>query len=246
MKRRVHMGLFNGRKKFKGGAFYGFRDLGDGADELLLFLSHVERTAAASGIEISGEPKRLDAGGFWFVYYPLADGGEGTAEAVIIDCLVKEGKTLVPPSHIVENRDGKPYTTLRKINRLQDEFFGVDYPHGLMIVRVKDQSPENFRVPKLYRDSIIYRDVITRPEIESLVLAREDQYRNWYEHGKTESKPSEWCERELGFGKKLKTYQFLKQYWNSADVVIDAIRNYDSLIGGHKHDQLNLSDLLED
>ena len=76
MKRRVHMGLFNGRKKFKGGAFYGFRDLGDGADELLLFLSHVERTAAASGIEISGEPKRLDAGGFWFVYYPLADGGD--------------------------------------------------------------------------------------------------------------------------------------------------------------------------
>lgn len=61
---------------------------------------------------------------------------EGTAEAVIIDCLVKEGKTLVPSSHIVENRDGKPYTTLRKINRLQDEFFGVDYPHGLMIVRL--------------------------------------------------------------------------------------------------------------
>lgn len=171
---------------------------------------------------------------------------EGTAEAVIIDCLVKEGKTLVPSSHIVENRDGKPYTTLRKINRLQDEFFGVDYPHGLMIVRVKDQSPENFRIPKLYRDSIIYRDVITRPEIESLVLVREEQYRNWYEHGKTESKPSEWCERELGFGKKLKTYQFLKQYWNSVDAVIDAIRNYDSLIGGHKHDQLNLSDLLED
>lgn len=169
---------------------------------------------------------------------------EDTAETVIIERLVKEGRTLVPPSHVVENRDGRPYTTLRKISKLQDEFFGVDYPNGLMIVRVKDQSPEAFKIPKLYRDSIIYRDVITRPEIESLVLAREGQYRNWYEHGKTESKPSEWCERELGFGKKLKTYQFLKQYWNSAYVVIDAIRNYDSLIGGHKHDQLNLSDLL--
>lgn len=171
---------------------------------------------------------------------------EGTAETVIIERLVKEGRTLVPHSHVVENRDGRPYTTLRKISKLQDEFFGVDYPNGLMIVRVKDQSPEAFKIPKLYRDSIIYRDVITRPEIESLILVREGEYQNWYQHGKTQYMPSAWCEQKLSFGKQLKTYQFLKKYWDSADVIIDAIEKYDSAIGGHKHDQLNLSDLLVD
>lgn len=168
---------------------------------------------------------------------------EGTAESVITGRLVQEDRTLVPSSQIVEDRDGRPFTTLRNIKDLQREFFGVDYPHGLMIVRIKDNSPENFAIPRLYKDSVIYRDVITRPEIEVLILAREGQYRNWYQHGKTCCKPSEWCERELGF-KQVKTYQFLKEYWNSADAIVDAIHEYDHLIGDHKHDQLNLSDLL--
>lgn len=171
---------------------------------------------------------------------------EGTAEAVIIECLVQGSRTLVPRSQIVEDRDGKPFTTLRKIKDLQNEFFGIDYPHGLMIVRIKDHSSENFAIPKLYKNNVIYRDVITRPEIESLVLARENQLRAWSQHGKTQMKPSEWCEQKLGFGKRLKTYQFLIDYWNSADVIIDAIEKYDSLLGKHRHEQLNLSDLLAD
>ena len=150
----------------------------------------------------------------------------------------------MPRSQVVENRDGRPFTTLRKIKDLQNEFFGVDYPHGLMIVRIKDNSNENFVIPKLYRHNIIYRDVITRPEIESLVLAREGEYANWYQHGKSKIKPSKWCEQKLGFGKQLKTYSFLCEYWNSADEIVDSIHKYDSLLGTHKHDQLNLSDLL--
>ena len=169
---------------------------------------------------------------------------EGTAEAVIIERLVRGDRTLVPRSQVVENRDGRPFTTLRKIKDLQNEFFGVDYPHGLMIVRIKDNSNENFVIPKLYRHNIIYRDVITRPEIESLVLAREGEYANWYQHGKSKIKPSKWCEQKLGFGKQLKTYSFLCEYWNSADEIVDSIHEYDSLLGTHKHDQLNLSDLL--
>lgn len=60
---------------------------------------------------------------------------EGTAESVITGRLVQEDRTLVPSSQIVEDRDGRPFTTLRNIKDLQREFFGVDCTHGLMIVR---------------------------------------------------------------------------------------------------------------
>ncbi len=169
---------------------------------------------------------------------------EGTAEAVIIDRLVEGGRTIVPVPDVVRDNDGRPYTTLRQMKDIRDRFLGVGYPDGLLIVRIVDVNPGNIVIPKLYRREVELRDVITRPEIEALVLAREGAYQDWYRHGKSSLKPSEWCEQRLGFGRQLKTRKFLEQYWNSADTVVNAIRTYDQLLGSHRHEQLNLSDLL--
>ena len=169
---------------------------------------------------------------------------EGTAEAVIIDRLVGDERTIVPAPNVVRDNDGRPYTTLRKMKDLQDQYLGVGYPNDLLIIRIVDVNPGSIVIPKLYRKQVELRDVITRPEIEALVLAREGAYEDWYRHGKSILKPSEWCEQKLGFGKKLKTRKFLQQYWESADVVVNAIRTYDQLLGSHGREQLNLSDLL--
>lgn len=168
---------------------------------------------------------------------------EGTVECVIIERLYDSGHLLVSEDHLVRDRDNRPFTTARSAKDLQRDFMDVAYPHGLMIVRVVDVNPGNFKLPKLYRERAIIRDVITRPEIESLVLVREGAYKDWYQHGKSTMMPSQWCVQRLGM-KEVKGQEFLESYWHDADVLVEIIREYTRLLGGNKNDQLNLADLL--
>lgn len=168
---------------------------------------------------------------------------EGAAESTIIRRLSESGNLLVPEDHLVRDRDGRPFTSDRKAKDLQEDFLDVDYPHGLMIVRIVDVNPGKLEFAKLYRDRVVIRDVITRPEIESLVLVREGEYRDWYQHDKSTIYPSQWCISRLGY-KDIKTQDFADNYWNNADDLIDTIKQYTTLLGGRKNEQLNLIDLL--
>lgn len=168
---------------------------------------------------------------------------EGTAESVIISRLCGSGKLLVPEDHLVRDRDNRPFTTARRARDLQRDFMDVGYPDGLMIARIVDVNPGVLSFSKLYRDRAVVRDVVTRPEIESLVLVREGAYEDWYAHGKSAMLPSEWCVRKLGM-RRVKERSFLEGYWGDANELVAAIREYTRLLGGHKGDQLNLADLL--
>lgn len=169
---------------------------------------------------------------------------EGTAEKVIIQRLVEDARLLVPEEHVVRDLDDRPYTDDRTVKKIQRDFLGFNYPHGLMIVRIVDVNPGSFVLPRLYREQVLVRDVVTRSEIEVLVLVREGAYQDWYQHGKSKGlSPSQWCIQHLGL-KAIKTRGFLEDYWSDPKVLVKAIRDYTSGLGGHKDEQLNLNDLL--
>lgn len=172
---------------------------------------------------------------------------EGKAERVIVERLVEDDLLIVPKANVVRDMDGRPCTLLRKAKDIQREFLGVDYPAGLMIARIVDVNPGAFRLARPYTllDIKIF-DFITRPEIESLVLAREgelDRFRGRRGHDR-QLNASDWCVQKLGMT-DVKSEEFLLDYWNDADRLIRCIREAHSKLGGNKNDQLGLVDLLK-
>lgn len=171
---------------------------------------------------------------------------EGTAEKVIIEKLFNAGKLVMPKENVVRDIEDNPYTGDRRAKDLQRDFLGLNYPHGLLLVRIVDVHPGILKFSSLYRDQVRVRDVVTRTEIEVLILVKEGQYQNWYRHGKNAGlMPSQWCIQKLGL-KAVKTRDFLESYWADADELAVVIHEYTEALGGHKNDQLNLADLLSE
>lgn len=66
---------------------------------------------------------------------------EGTHESVIIEKLCESGRLIVPEERLVRDMDGNPYTADRKAKDIERDFLGIDYPHGLLLVRIVDVNP---------------------------------------------------------------------------------------------------------
>lgn len=171
---------------------------------------------------------------------------EGTAEEVVIQRLVEGHRLIVADNNIVRDINNHPYTGYRKARDIENHFLGLNYPLGLMIVRIVDVHPGAFKLKTIYREHIIVRDVITRTEIEALILVREGAYQDWYQHGKSNGVlPHQWCIQHLNM-RNVKNRGFLEQYWIDSEMVVNAIENYMQCLGRHKDDQLNLADMLID
>lgn len=169
---------------------------------------------------------------------------EGTAEAVIVQKLLEDDALVVPHDNVVLDFDTqKPYTRLRKAKDIESRFFGFDYPNGLLIARIVDVNPDKFVISKCYKDTVVYHDIITRQEIEVLILVSEGEYDEWYRHGKQKVKASDWCKQKLKMG-RVKERVFLEDYWQQHDLVA-AIHGYTHHLGSQKNAQFNLEDLLK-
>lgn len=169
---------------------------------------------------------------------------EGTAEEVIIETLVGAHCIIVPDDHLVYDREGKLYTGDKTAKKIQRDFLGLNYPHGLLLVRIVDVNPGRMKFNKLYEGQATAKDVIARTEIEFLILVREGEYQNWYRHGKGRGiLSSQWCVQMLGMG-DIKTRTFLEEYWQDPDELVASIMKYTSALDGHRDDQLNLADFL--
>lgn len=175
---------------------------------------------------------------------------EGTCEAVIMERLITAGKLVVPTENIVPDPEyGTKVTRKRRASAIKDTFLGVDYRMGsnpeLLLARIVDVNPGEFKVPALYKNRIMVRDFITQPEIEILAIIKEGAYQKWSNtrvKGKQLS-PSSFCARELGMS-KIKTEPFLRRYWEDADELVRCIREYHSKLGKQKGKQLDLASLL--
>ena len=175
---------------------------------------------------------------------------EGTCEQVLIDVLLSANKLVIPKENLVTDpNQGTPYTRLKRSSDIRDVFLGLDYQMGdnseLVLARITDVNPGRFSLPALYRDRVIIRNFVTQPEIEMLMIFKEQAFQRWsnYRVKGKQPMPSAFCSGEFGY-KGLKSERFLRNYWNDPDEIVNCIREYHSHIGKHKRGQLELADLL--
>jgi len=150
---------------------------------------------------------------------------EGSAESVIFELLLAEGKLIIPKDSLIEDpQTGRLYTRCRKDRDIEERFLSVTYGSSCVnIVRIIDSPNERFHLSPLYQSKARVFTLTTRPEIEILAIIKEGAYRAWTHVNNM--KPSEFCKEKLGL-RKIKQYAFLRQYWNDADELCRVIEQY--------------------
>lgn len=161
---------------------------------------------------------------------------EGTAERVIINRLLDDDKLIFTRNDLL---DGE-LIRCRDAKSFEEQYLRKGFNGKITVLRVLDSRRENFRLGKAYEHKIDVINVITAPEIEMLIIFNEGQYTAYKKSGK---KPSDFCKVDLGY-KRVKSREFVSEYFGDSDTLIAAIREY-RRVSDIRPKEYSLSDLLK-
>jgi len=129
---------------------------------------------------------------------------EGAAEQAIVELLLDHNKLVFS---YVDLLDGA-VIRCRSAQSFERQHLRKGFTEKITVLRILDSRREQFRLSKVYADKIEVINIITAPEIEMLVIFRENKYAEYKKSGK---KPSEFCKTALKYG-NVKNVDFIKNY----------------------------------
>lgn len=143
---------------------------------------------------------------------------EGAAEAAIIDVLLDNDLLIFRREEMLDEgvircRDGKTFET---------RYLRKGFRELISVIRILDSRRENFKLSKAYESKVDVINIITAPEIEMLIIFNEDKYNEFKKSGK---KPSIFCKENLKMS-SVKSYDFVKEYFDNPEVLVRAIKRY--------------------
>lgn len=89
-----------------------------------------------------------------------------------------------------------------------------------------DSHSEGFRLSPAYEhkvDNVI--NVVTSPEIEMLLILAEDKYEEYIKKSSSMS-PSVFCKQVLKMKDKIKSREFVREYFADIDMLVSTIQEY--------------------
>ena len=161
---------------------------------------------------------------------------EGSAENAIMDILLDNELLIFTREEMLEEeilrcRDGR---------RFEEKYLRKGFLDKISVIRILDSRRENFKLSKAYENKVDVINVITAPEIEMLIILKEDKYKEFKKSGK---KPSDFCKEDLKMT-SVKSYSFVKDYFSDPDILLVAIKRYHE-ISKIRKDEYTLLDLLK-
>ena len=161
---------------------------------------------------------------------------EGSAENAIMDILLDNELLIFTREEMLEEeilrcRDGR---------RFEEKYLRKGFLDKISVIRILDSRRENFKLSKAYENKVDVINVITAPEIEMLIILKEDKYKEFKKSGK---KPSNFCKEDLKMT-SVKSYSFVKDYFSDPDILLVAIKRYHE-ISKIRKDEYTLLDLLK-
>lgn len=143
---------------------------------------------------------------------------EGAAEAAIIDVLLNNdllifGRKEMLDEGVIRCRDGKTFET---------RYLRKGFNELISVIRILDSRRENFKISKAYAGKVSVINVITAPEIEMLIIFNENKYNEFKKSGK---KPSIFCKEDMRMS-GVKSYNFVKDYFENPKILVQAIKKY--------------------
>lgn len=161
---------------------------------------------------------------------------EGGAESAIINILLDNHKLKFEREDLLEEdiimcRSGKEFAR---------RYLAKSFDKPITIYRILDSRRENFKIDKAYKNKINIINVVTSPEIEMLIILKEDKYN---EYIKAKQKPSEFCKSALKM-KNVKKQNFMYDYFNNVEELITVLQKYKSITKRRKG-EFTIFDLLK-
>ncbi len=165
---------------------------------------------------------------------------EGSAEQAIIELLLENKMLIFEKEQLLEDK----IIRIRGAKKFEDQYLKKKFNKKIIIIRVLDSLKENFNLSALYKDKIYEQSIITKPEIEMLIIFNKNKLEDFK---KSRKKPSDYCKENLKFGKSLKTYKFVKKYFNDTSMLKSAILAYHNEYKDdiHSEEKLTLFDILK-
>lgn len=161
---------------------------------------------------------------------------EGAAEAAIIDILVDHNLLIFSREEMLEER----VLRCRSGRTFEERYLRKGFSAQISVIRILDSRREEFKLSKAYAGKVSVVNVITAPEIEMLIIHSEGKYERFKQSGK---KPSDFCKMDLKM-RDVKSYDFVKSYFNDAGKLVDAIMKYRKIANIPK-EEYSLADLLK-
>lgn len=161
---------------------------------------------------------------------------EGAAEAAIIDVLLDNNLLIfrreeMLDEQVIRCRDGKTF---------EKRYLRKGFNELISVIRILDSRRENFKLSKAYENKVDVINVITAPEIEMLIIFNEGNYNAFKKSGK---KPSIFCKENLKMP-SVKSYDFVREYFEDSEILVQAIRKYNE-ISKIRKGEYTLLDLLK-
>lgn len=169
---------------------------------------------------------------------------EGAAEQAILEILIENDALTIKKDTLLEDS----VLRVRSAEHFFKKHMRKQLDEKVTIYRILDSKKEKFKLSnkleKKFSGKFTVVDVITSPEIEMLIIISEKKYRE-YMKVKSKIKPSIYCKEELKL-KKIKEFNFIKDYFSDFDKLIYAIKQYHSFKKKNKDKtDLMLYDILE-
>ena len=162
---------------------------------------------------------------------------EGAAESAIIDLLVDNGRLLFSREDMLDEK----VIRCRSAKTFEERYLRKAFSEKISVIRILDSRREDFKLSKAYQYKVDVINVVTAPEIEMLIILNEGRYKDYKKSGK---KPSDFCKMDLKM-KEVKSYDFVKGYFNDVSILVDSIIEY-RRISNIPKGEYTLSDLLKD
>lgn len=148
---------------------------------------------------------------------------EGTAERVIIENLLRNNKLIFSKEDLLDQE----LLRCRSSKQFEERYLGKDFTSLITVYRILDSKTEKFKLRKIYESKVEVINVITAPEIEILVIIKENKYSDFNKY-KSQMKPSEYCKQILRMS-RVKSKKFLENYFSDPNELEQIIRKYKSL-----------------
>ena len=165
---------------------------------------------------------------------------EGRAEEDLINYLLDHDRLIFKRSDLIFGK----VTRSRGVKKIQDEYLSLDFEKPVFIFRIVDSKNERFKLDTAfegrYSDKVF--NIITRPEIEILIIIKNNDYGAYTNRSKTKLKPSEYCQSAYKI-KKIKSEGIFINAFSHINELVKSIEEYKRLTGSREY---NLSDILSD
>lgn len=146
---------------------------------------------------------------------------EGGAETAIIDMLVDNNLLIFTREQMLNEE----VIRCRGAKEFEQRYLRKGFESKITVLRILDSHSEGFRLSPAYEHKVDVVKVVTSPEIEMLLILAEGKYEEYMKKSSSMS-PSIFCKQILKMKDRIKTREFIREYFADIDMLVSTIQEY--------------------